>query len=182
MANLQLNLHLTPLLSATSKLNSDEENTVSCFQDKAELYGFPYENIYLVIKQFLLPGRKRHKRLSHFPLHAIKKIFLYRKADRNKKIKTIHRKMVSSQVLQWTKSSKRQQHRSHFHISNSKLGYPLGPQTVLSLKVRIWNYNLLKKGISILQNFTIWSGTQPGLGHCLTLKSLSLHHKLLQDI
>lgn len=67
MANLQLNLHLTPLLSATSKLNSDEENTVSCFQDKAELYGFPYENIYLVIKQFLLPGTEKTQKTITLP-------------------------------------------------------------------------------------------------------------------
>lgn len=38
MANLYLNLYITPLLFATPKLNSDEEKLVSCFQDKAELY------------------------------------------------------------------------------------------------------------------------------------------------
>lgn len=42
VANLQLNLH--PL-----KLNSAEENIVSCFQDKAWLYVFPHENMRLVI-------------------------------------------------------------------------------------------------------------------------------------
>lgn len=50
MVNLQLNLYVSPLLSATSKLNSDEENIISYFQDTAKLYVFPYENIYLVIE------------------------------------------------------------------------------------------------------------------------------------
>jgi hypothetical protein len=43
MAICQLNMiSLLPL--PTHKLNSDEENNVPCFQQKADLHLFPYEN------------------------------------------------------------------------------------------------------------------------------------------
>ena len=75
--------------SSFPKLNLGqyEGNNNSCLQDKTELYVFPYE-IYLVIEQFLLPGiEKKTQKTTHFPLQAVKNVFLYGNDDKYFKLK-----------------------------------------------------------------------------------------------
>lgn len=48
---------------------------------------FPYENIYLVIEQFLLSRIEKTQKTIHFPLQAIKKISSVERMTKIKKWK-----------------------------------------------------------------------------------------------